>query len=123
MVLDRREEDDDSEQGWAELFQLGLAKLWSGRLPAGFQTLILTVGASAVTGLLGYICFGVNRLNTRIDKLDTKLSDRLDTLQNDMSAMRGDLTLVKLLCCSLVTWGLAKEWNSHLDSLGKSKSA
>ena len=129
MAVDRREEDDDSEQGWAKLFQLGFALLWSG-LPAGFQTLILTVGTSAVCSLLGYIGLGVNRLDTRLNKLDTKLSDRLDTLQNDMSAMKGDLSLmkgdlslVKLLCCSLVTWGLAKEWNSHLDSLGKSKSA
>ena len=136
MAVDRREEDDDSEQGWAKLFQLGFARLWSG-LPAGFLTLILTVGTSAVCSLLGYIGLGVNRLDTRLNKLDTKLSDRLDklsdrldTLQNDMSAMKGDLSLmkgdlslVKLLCCSLVTWGLAKEWNSHLDSLGKSKSA
>ena len=107
MAVDRREEDDDSEQGWAKLFQLGFA-----------------------CSLLGYIGLGVNRLDTRLNKLDTKLSDRLDTLsdrldtlENDMSAMKGDLSLVKLLCCSLVTWGLAKEWNSHLDSLGKSKSA
>ena len=118
MAVDRREEDDDSEQGWAKLFQLGFALLWSG-LPAGFQTLILTVGTSAVCSLLGYIGLGVNRLDTRLNKLDTKLS----AMQGDLSLMKGDLSLVKLLCCSLVTWGLAKEWNSHLDSLGKSKSA
>ena len=118
MAVDRREEDDDSEQGWAKLFQLGFALLWSG-LPAGFQTLILTVGTSAVCSLLGYISLGVNRLDTRLNKLDTKLS----AMQGDLSLMKGDLSLVKLLCCSLVTWGLAKEWNSHLDSLGKSKSA
>ena len=100
MAVDRREEDDDSEQGWAKLFQLGFA-----------------------CSLLGYIGLGVNKLDTKLsDRLDT-LSDRLDTLENDMSAMKGDLSLVKLLCCSLLTWGLAKEWNSHLDSLGKSKSA
>ena len=132
MAVDRREEDDDSEQGWAKLFQLGFARLWSG-LPAGFQTLILTVGTSAVCSLLGYIGHGVNRLDTRLNKLDTKLSDMkgdlslmkddLSLVKGDLSLMKDDLTLVKMLCCSLVTWGLAKEWNSHLDSLGKSKSA
>ena len=79
MVVDRREEDDDSiPEGWTELLghALALARLWS-ELPAGFQTLAIVGTVGAVCSALTYICCTRRRAMTGINKPSNTLNTQM----------------------------------------------